>query len=163
VAVYVIPLARQAGLDVGLAHAAVPVALACQMAGGLAATAIAGRVRYLPVFFVCAAVFFATWAVFAFDAPGWLFLGMCGLSGFAAFIAGPFLVPMTVEADPSRRAAMQSGAVQLLAGALGPFLAALVVTEGHVRGVLGLAAALQALGLTVAVVLHRLARTAPTP
>jgi len=161
VAVYLIPLARQAGLDLNAAHAAVPVSLACQMLGGLAATAIAGRVRYLAVFLACAAAFFATWAVYAFAAPGWLFLTMAGLSGFAAFIAGPFLVPMTVEADPSRRAAMQSGAVQLLAGAFGPLLASQVVSEGHVRGVLVLGAVLQAVGLAIAIVLHRLARNAP--
>jgi hypothetical protein len=163
VAVYLIPLARQAGLGVELARMAVPVSLACQMAGGLAATVIAGRVRYLAVFLVCGAVFFGAWGVYAFSAPAWLFLTMAGLSGFAAFIAGPFLVPMTVEADPSRRAAMQSGAVQLLAGAFGPLLASQVVSEGHVRGVLGLAAALQLLGLAVAIVLHRLARTSPPP
>jgi hypothetical protein len=161
VAVYLIPLARQAGLDVGTARAAVPVALACQMLGGVAATAIAGRVRYLTVFLACAAVFFAAWAVYATAAPGWLFLTMAGLTGFAAFISGPFLVPMTVEADPSRRAAMQSGAVQLLAGALGPLLASQVVSEGHARGVLALAAGLQIAGLAIAIVLHRLARTAP--
>jgi len=83
---------------------------------------------------------------------------MTGLSGLAAFVAGPFLVPMTVEADPSRRAAMQSGAVQLLAGAFGPLLASLVVSDGKVRGVLILAAVLQGAGLTVATMLHRLAR-----
>lgn len=163
VAVYVIPLAREAGLDVGAGRAAVSVALACQMVGGLAATVIAGRVGYLVVFLACAVVFYATWGVYGTATPGWLFLTMCGLSGFAAFIAGPFLVPMTVEADPSRRAAMQSGAVQLLAGAFGPLLASQVVNEGNTHGVLVLAAVLQAVGLALAVILHRMARAAPTP
>ncbi len=158
VAVYVIPLARQAGLPVGVGRASISVALACQMAGGVAATALAGRVRYITVFLVSAAVFLATWGVYGFAAPAWLFVAMSGLAGFAAFIAGPFLVPMTVEADPSRRAAMQSGAVQLLAGAFGPLLASLTVHEGDVRGVLILAAGLQLTGLAIAAVLHRTAR-----
>jgi hypothetical protein len=64
---------------------------------------------------------------------------------------------MTVEADPSRRAAMQSGAVQLLAGAFGPLLASLAVTGHSVRGVLVLAVALQAVGLGVSTALHRTA------
>jgi len=158
VSVYVIPLARQADLSVPVGRTAISVGLACQMAGGLLATVLAGRVRYVIVFWVCAAVFAATWGVYALHAPAWLFIGMTGLSGLAAFVAGPFLVPMTVEADPSRRAAMQSGAVQLLAGAFGPLLASLVVSDGKVRGVLILAAVLQGVGLTVATMLHRLAR-----
>ena len=161
VAVYVIPLARQAGLSVGVGRTAITVALACQMAGGLLATALAGRVRYIVVFWVCAAVFVATWGVYAMHPPAWLFVAMTGLSGLAAFVAGPFLVPMTVEADPSRRAAMQSGAVQLLAGAFGPLLASLMVSDRNVHGVLILGVALQAVGLAVATTLHRMARAAP--
>jgi hypothetical protein len=160
VAVYVIPLAKQAGLSVGVGRTAISVALGCQMVGGALATALAGRVRYITVFWVCAAAFGATWAVYAVHAPAWLFIAMSGLSGLAAFVAGPFLVPMTVEADPSRRAALQSGAVQLLAGAFGPLLASLAVTDRNVHGVLVLGVALQGVGLAVATMLHRAARTA---
>jgi hypothetical protein len=156
VAVYVIPLAKQAGLSVAVGRTAISVALACQMAGGALATALAGRVRYITVFYACAAVFFATWATYALHAPAWLFVGVTGLSGLAAFIAGPFLVPMTVEADPSRRAAMQSGAVQLLAGAFGPLLASQAVSNANVHGALILAVVLQAAGLAIATVLHRM-------
>jgi len=156
VGVYVIPLARQADLSVAVGRTAISVALACQMAGGALATVLAGRIRYITVFWVCAAVFVATWTAYAVHAPAWLFIAMTGLSGLAAFVAGPFLVPMTVEADPSRRAAMQSGAVQLLAGAFGPFLASMAVTEHNVHGVLILAVVLQCAGLAVATTLHRL-------
>jgi len=65
-----------------------------------------------------------------------------------------------VEADPSRRAAMQSGAVQLLAGAFGPLLASQAVSEHNVHGVLVLAFVLQGIGLAVATVLYRLGRRA---
>jgi hypothetical protein len=157
VAIYVVPLARQAGLAVGVGRTAISVGLACQMVGGALATLLAGRVRYITVFWVCAAVFVATWAVYAVAAPAWLFVAMTGVSGLAAFVAGPFLVPMTVEADPSRRAAMQSGAVQLLAGAFGPLLASQMVSDHNVRGVLVLGLVLQAVGLAIATTLHRLA------
>jgi hypothetical protein len=155
VAIYVVPLAKQAGLGVGVGRTAISVSLACNMAGGGLATLLAGRVRYITVFWVCAAVFLAAWGVYALHPPAWLFVGMTGLTGLAAYIAGPFLVPMTVEADPSRRAAMQSGAVQLLAGAFGPLLAAMAVSDANVHGVLILAAALQIAGLAVATLLHR--------
>jgi hypothetical protein len=160
VSVYVIPLAKQAGLSVAVGRTAISVSLACQMAGGALATVLAGRIRYIKVFYVCAAVFFATWATYAMHAPGWLFVGMSGLAGLAAFVAGPFLVPMTVEADPSRRAAMQSGAVQLLAGAFGPLLASQAVSNADVHGALILGAALQLTGLAVATALARTRRLA---
>jgi hypothetical protein len=160
VAVYLIPLARQAGLSVTVGRTAVSVALACQMAGGALATVVAGRIRYITVFWTCAAIFLATWGVYAIHAPAWLFIAMAGLSGVATFVAGPFLVPMTVEADPSRRAAMQSGAVQLLAGAFGPLLAALVVSDRNIHGVLILGVVLQGAGLAIATALHRTTRGA---
>jgi hypothetical protein len=157
VAVYLVPLAQQAGLGVPVGRTAISVGLACQMVGGALAAIVAGRVRYITVFWISGAVFLATWGVYATHAPAWLFVTMSGLSGLAAFVAGPFLVAMTVEADPSRRAAMQSGAVQLLAGAFGPLLAAFAVSNHDVHGALALGAALQIVGLTVATVLHRLA------
>jgi hypothetical protein len=158
VGVYVIPLAQQAGLSVAVGRTSISVGLACQMAGGALATVIAGRVRYITVFWLCAAVFAATWGAYAVHSPAWLFIGMTGLSGLAAFVAGPFLLPMTVEADPSRRATMQSGAVQLLAGAFGPLLASMSVSDRNVHGVLILAFALQAAGLAIATGLHRASR-----
>ena len=157
VAVYVIPLAKEAGLSVGVGRTAISVSLACQMAGGALAAALGGRVRYIVVFWVCAAVFLSTWAAYATGAPAWLFVVMTGLAGLAAFVAGPFQVPMTIEADPSRRAAMQSGAVQLMSGALGPLLASLAISGHGVRSVLVLAVALQAIGLGIATALHRTA------
>jgi hypothetical protein len=159
VAVYIVPLARQAGLSVSVGRLAISVGLASQMVGGALATVAAGRVRYITVFWACAAVFLATWGTYAVHAPAWLFVTMAGLAGLAAFVAGPFLIPMTVEADPSRRAAMQSGAVQLLAGAFGPLLASFAVTNQNVHGVLILAVALQGVGLAIAVMLHRAVQT----
>jgi hypothetical protein len=157
VAIYVVPLAEQAGLGVATGRTAISVSLGFNMLGGLLATWLAGRLRYITVFYATAAIFLATWAVYAFHSPAWLFVGVTALAGLAAYVAGPFLVPMTVEADPSRRAAMQSGAVQLMAGALGPLLAALSVREHEIRGVLVLALVLQLIGIAVATGLHRIA------
>ena len=160
VAVYVVPLARQAGLSVGAGRTAISVGLACQILGGVLATVLAGRVRYIAVFWACAVALFSTWAVYALGAPAGLFIAVTGLAGVCGGLGGPFLVPMTIEADPSRRAAVQSGAVQLLAGALGPLLAALVVSERDAHGVLMLAAALLVAGLAIIMGLHRANRGA---
>ena len=73
----------------------------------------------------------------------------------------PFLVPMTIEADPSRRAAVQSGAAQLTGGAMGPLLASRGVGAGSVHGALWLGAALTLAGLAVMAWLHFTSRRAP--
>jgi hypothetical protein len=157
VSVYVVPLAAQAGLSIPVGRTAISVGLACQIAGGLLATLLAGRVRYITVFWVCAVVFLATWAAYGVNSPAWLFVAVSGAAGLCTMMSGPFLLPMTVEADPSRRATMQSGSVQVLAAALGPLLASLVVAERNVRGVLLLGAALLLVGLGVVTALHRTA------
>jgi len=146
VGVYVQPLAHQAGLGSGVARTAVWVALAAQVAGGALATSLAGRMRYFTVFIITSTVNLAVWTLFSQSLSAWLFILANAASGLVALFLGPFLVPMTIDADPSRRAAMQSGAAQLLGGALGPLLASLVVGDNDVRGVLWLAAGLLAAG-----------------
>jgi|SRR5579859_369598 len=159
VAVYVVPLARQAGLSTETGRTAISIGLACQILGGGLATGLAGRVRYVTIFWVCTAGMLAAWAIFALKAPGPLFIAVQGLAGICQSLGAPFLVPMTIEADPSRRTAMQSGAAQLLAGAVGPLLAAFVVGERDAHGVLLLAAMILITAMAVVFGLHRSAAT----
>jgi hypothetical protein len=120
VGLYLVPLAEQAGLGSGVGGAANAVSLAAQVAGGASAIAVAGRVRYFHVFLGGGVAFFAAWSVYGFSAPAWLFIAASALFGFVLVFVSPFIVPMTIEADPSRRTAVQSGAAQLLGAALGP-------------------------------------------
>lgn len=154
VGIYGVPLAVQAGLTVDQSRAAVPVALGCQIAGALLATVIAGHVRYIWIFLGTGATFFALWGALAGHPPFWLVIVLSGASGLAGTLSAPFLIAMTTEADPSRRTALQSGPVQLLAGALGPFAASLAVREHDAHGVLALGAAMQAFGLLIALWVH---------
>ena len=80
-----------------------------------------------------------------------------GAAGFFYMFVVPFLVPLAIEADPSRRAAILSGGVQLLGSAMGPFLASLLVGQHGVRSALDLAAGLIVLAFAIIAVLHRLA------
>jgi hypothetical protein len=155
VGVYIVPLGLQAGLGLPAARLSIPVALGCQIGGAAIATVLAGHIRYIHVFWASGLVFLATWITYAGHPPAWLFLAVTGLSALGGAMAAPFLVPMTIEADPSRRAAMQSGAIQLLSGALGPLVASLAVRDRDAHGVLVLGALLQILGLAVATILHR--------
>ena len=163
VGVYVQPLAHEAGLSADVARTAVWVSLAAQVAGGAMATALAGRVRYYTVFLMTTAAYLGTWVLFGQAIPAWLFITANAVAGLFALFLGPFLVPMTIDADPSRRAAMQSGAAQLLGGALGPLLASQVVGDRDVRGVLWLGAALLFSGLAVVTWLRLTAKPVQLP
>ncbi len=160
VAVYLQPLALQAGLDANVARTALWVSLAAQVVGAATATALAGRVRWFHVFLVTTAATLVVWRLFGMHIPAWLFVGANAVAGLTAIFLAPFLVPMTIEADPSRRAAVQSGAAQLVGGAMGPALAAMVVSDRDVHGVLWLGASLRLTGLAMVGGLHLTHRAA---
>lgn len=159
VGVYLEPLALEAGLDAGVAGAAVWLGLTAQVAGGIMATILAGRVRYFAVFVLATGAYLAMFTLFGRALPGWLFISANALGGVATLFLAPFIVPFLIEADPSRRSAMQSGAAQLLGGALGPLLASLAVGGGDVRGVLWLGAGLLLAGLAGVAAMRLTART----
>ena len=149
VSVYLQPLAHQAGLGAGVARTALWVSLTAQVIGAAAATALAGKVRYFTVLLIASGAYLAVWFIYAHHLSAWLFVSANALAGLVTLFLSPFLVPMIIEADPSRRAGLQSGAAQLLGGAMGPALASLVVGDENVRGVLWLGAALLLVGLAV--------------
>lgn len=147
VGVYLQPLAHEAGLSADVARTSNWLSLGAQVAGASVATALAGRVRYFTVFVASTAGMLVIWWLFGRTIPAWLFIAANTAGGFVSIFLAPFLVPFTIEADPSRRAALQSGAAQLLGGALGPWMASAVVGEAEVRGVLLLGAGLILTGL----------------
>jgi hypothetical protein len=154
IGIYMVPIAERAGLGAMIGGAANSVSLAASVAGGAAAVAVAGRVHYFHVFLVCGAALFLAWGVFAATPPVWLFLGAAAMFGFSLLFIGPFLVPMTIEADPSRATAVQLGPAQVLGGALGPLLAALMVAVFGVHAVIALASGMLASGLLLAAFLR---------
>lgn len=158
VGVYLQPLAHQSGLSADVARSAAWISLAAQVVGGALATALAGRIGYFTVVVVTSVVYLAVWLLLGQPLAAWMFVSANALAGLVGLFLGPFFVPMTIDADPSRRAAMQSGAAQLLGGALGPLLASLVVGDRDVHGVLWLAAMLLALGFCGVAWLRRTAR-----
>jgi hypothetical protein len=162
VGVYLEPLAHQAGLNAGVARTALWTSLAAQVVGGALATAMAGRVRYFTVFIFSSASYLVVWYVLSLKSPGWIFVGANAFAGLTGLFLAPFLVPFTIEADPSRRAALQSGAAQLLGGALGPLLASFVVDDRNVHGALWLGGVMLIVGLAGVAGL-RFTRLAPAP
>ncbi|MBV8681981.1 MAG: hypothetical protein JO111_03840 [Caulobacteraceae bacterium] len=151
VGVYLQPLAHAAGLDAGVARTALWMSLVGQVAGGALATVMAGRVRYLLVFIVGTALTLVIWTIMGLDVPPWLFVADNVFSGVVSLVLAPFIAPMTIAADRSRRAAVQTGAAQLLGGAVGPLLSSLIIGDGPVRGVLWLGSGLVLAGLAMIV------------
>jgi len=149
VGVYLEPLAHEAGLSAGVAGAALWTSLAGQVCGGALATFLAGRIGYFTIFVVGSALSLGIWALLGLHIPAWLFVADNIASGVVSLLIAPFIAPMTIEADPTRRAALQTGAAQLLGGALGPLLSSLVVSEQDVRGVLWLGGGLVLAGLAM--------------
>ncbi|HXC57441.1 MAG TPA: hypothetical protein VNU97_19235 [Rhizomicrobium sp.] len=154
VGVYLQPLAHEAGLDADVARRAIWISLAAQIAGGAASTVLAGHIRWLAVFVGATVVIVGTWAVFLLHPPAWAFIAANALGGFVGIVIAAFIVPMTIQADPSRRAAVLGGSTQVLASALGPFAASFVVADNDVHGAITLGTIALFAGLALVAGLH---------
>lgn len=154
VLVYLQPISLENGLGADVARTSLWVSLAAQVAGGFLATALAGRVHWFTVFCFGTVLFVSGWIVMILHPPAWLFIAANAWVGLVIVLIGPFLVPMTIEADPSRRTAMQSGPTQLLAGALGPLLASFIVSDKDVFGAVWLGTGLILSGLVMMGAIH---------
>jgi len=154
VAIYFVPLAQQAHLSAQVAGVAITASLGVQIVGSAMATALAGRVHYFLVLMFTIVVVLASWASFMAMPPAWLFIAAAMAIGFVALFSSPFQVPMLIEADPTRRAAAQSGGVGLLGGAAGPFLASRAVGDHDVHGVVYLGAVLMIVAMAIYIYLR---------
>jgi hypothetical protein len=154
VSVYLEPLGRQIGLSPGVVRLSLFVSLAAQVAGGVVATLIAGKVGYIRVFAGCVLAYLIAWTVYGLGGQAWMFVSATALAGATTLLLQSFLTPMIIEADPTRRAAMQGGGAQILGGASGPLLAAFLVSDKDVRGVLILGVTALLLGFGMIFALH---------
>ena len=156
---YIVPLALQAGLGDGVAQTAISCALAFEVMGAGVATAISGRAGFMGVIVSSLLVLMASLVVYALRASGGLFVAASASIGFCALLVMPFVVPLTIRVDPTRRAAVQIGAAQLLGGAVGPMLASLVINGRDARGAVYLAEALLVASLCAIVAVGRRTRS----
>jgi hypothetical protein len=159
--VYAEPLSRQSGHPPTVAGVAVSVSLACQVLGGATATLLAGRLRWFPTLLFCALLNVGCLLAFAALPSESLYLLTSGVFGFLWLFSLPFMVPMVIAADPTRRAAVLVGGAELAGGSLGPLLASFVVSDVDVRGALGFGAVALALTVAIAFGLHRRERAVP--
>jgi MFS family permease len=160
--VYAEPLSKQAHHDPSITGLAVSISLACQVAGGAAATLLAGRVNWLWTTLIAAALSAVVTAGLATLPGPEMFLVLSGAFGFLWLFVLPFLVPMVIEADPTRRAAVLIGGAQVLGASFGPFCASMLVTETDSRGALAFGGACLVVAVALALGLHQIRpRTLP--
>jgi hypothetical protein len=152
--IYMEPLSRQAGHPAGTVGLALSLSLAAQVAGGTVATVLAGRVSWFWALILSIGGMIALLGLFAILPGAPIFLAASAAFGFLWIFASPYLTPLAIEADPSRRAAMLGPGAALLGCSAGPFLASLVVSDADVRGCLALGAMLAALSMVIVAGLH---------
>lgn len=152
--VYLEPLAATVGLSPGQAHDAVAAALAMQVVGGLAATLAGERLKASHVLIGAGVINLGLVTALSAHPTGPLFIGLVAAFGFLWLFVLPFHTVLLIAIDPSRRAAMQLGAAQLLGSSAGPLAASLLVGDADVGGAMKLAAAclVAALALILGVV-----------
>jgi len=157
--VYLEPLAAKAGLSPREAGLAVALALGLQVLGGAAATLVGDRAPpahiLIAVGLINAVILAVLWS-----GPGrGLFVACVAAFGFLWLFSLPFQTLLLIRLDPTRRAAMQLGAAQLLGSSAGPLAASLVVGDGEVRRALVLSAVCLAAALTLISLLASRTRT----
>ena len=154
--VYAEPVSKQAGHDPSIFGYAVSISLACQVVGGFAATILAGRINWLWTVVVCTALNVAIlFGYYALPTPE-MFLVLSGAFGFLWMFVLPFLVPMIIEADPTRRAAVLIGGAQVLGCSFGPFVASMLVTEIDARAAITFGGACLVVAVLIAFGLHQI-------
>lgn len=160
--VYLEPLAAAIGLPPRQAHNAVAAALAMQVLGGFAATMIGERLKVGPVLIGAAALNLGLLAALSQAGEGALFIGLVAVFGFLWLFVLPFHTVLLIRIDPTRRAAMQLGAAQLLGSSAGPLAASLLVGDANAAGAMKLAAGclVAALALFVGIIVV-MSRRAP--
>ena len=152
--IYAEPLSRQAGHPLSVASAAFAVSLAAQVAGGAAATALAGRLSWFWSLTISVTLAVGALFVMASLPSATVFLAASAVFGFVWLFASPFLTPLAIEADPSRRAALLGPGASLLGCGAGPLLASFVVSGIDVRPAVWLGVALAVVSLVIIAGLH---------
>ena len=83
-----------------------------------------------------------------------VFLAASAVFGFVWLFASPFLTPLAIEADPSRRAALLGPGASLLGCGAGPLLASFAVRGADVRPAVWLGVGLAVVTMAIVAGLH---------
>lgn len=151
---YLGPIATSNGLSQNVLALAVSAVLAAEIVGALCAALMSKRLPHYPALLLCAVAHGLVLLILSSGPKAPLFILTGVLFGFFQVFLMPFQLPLAIEADPSRRAAVITPGAQLLGAALGPFLCSFLVTQTSSSGVLIVTATCLAAGMVTASLVH---------
>ncbi|MBB6125220.1 hypothetical protein [Sphingobium subterraneum] len=126
--IYSIPLGQQSGIPINTMQFVVGIATGAQILAGVAAITLAARLNATRVvLFTTAMELIAVGVTLTGDSAS-LWIPALLAFAFCWFFSLPFHIAFSIDADPTRRAAVFAGTAQLLGVALGPLLASLVIS-----------------------------------
>ncbi|MCP3734010.1 hypothetical protein M9979_03855 [Sphingomonas sp. RP10(2022)] len=155
-------LASESGLSPATLGIAVSAVLGAEIAGGIAAT-LCARLRYFTALLICLVAYAIVIAALHFRLAATPFILTGALFGFFQVFLMPFQLPLVIESDPSRRAAIVLPGVQLFGAATGPFICSFFVTSSDSRGALTACVIFLAVALAIVAPLHLAHRRRPAP
>jgi predicted MFS family arabinose efflux permease len=161
--VYLEPLGAQAHLSASVVALATPLCLGAQVVGASCATTAANRLPWFAALVVAGLGLVATVMALAALPAATSFLVLETVFGFLWLFFMPFLTPLAIEADPTRRTAVLGPAANLIGAALGPLGASLLVGDSNARAALHLCAALALAGVALIFGLHLVRRRGLSP
>jgi MFS family permease len=151
---YLAQLAGQAMLGPEQAGFAVAAALGSSIIGSGVAAAAAKRISYYAVYLVCLPVNLMVLAALATLPTQPVFMALSVVFGFFWGFFMPFQLPLVIEADPTRRAAIFVPGAMALGAAGGPLLCSFFVNRVDSRGVLLVSGLCLLASFIIATVLH---------
>ncbi|WP_062786680.1 hypothetical protein [Novosphingobium capsulatum] len=149
--VYFEPLGRQAGMTPQQVAFAVPASLGAQVVGGFAAIFLARRLPWFVSLIVSSIALSAVLFILSTPPGATAFFALETLFGAVWIFITPFLTPLSIENDPTRRTALLVPSAVLIGSGLGPLAASTLADDASAGRVLQLCALL-AIGATLLIV-----------
>jgi fucose permease len=149
--VYFEPLGRQAGMTPQQVAFAVPASLGAQVVGGFAAIFLARRLPWFVSLIVSSIALSAVLFILSTPPGATAFFVLETLFGAVWIFITPFLTPLSIENDPTRRTALLVPSAVLVGSGLGPLAASTLADDASAGRVLQLCALL-AIGATLLIV-----------
>lgn len=136
---YLLPLAGARGLTPRAAHSAFVALLIGQIAGGVVAASVSKRLPFAAALGLGALIALSALATFRLSTATWQFLSAAATFGLAFAFAAPFMMPMLLAMDASKRAAGKFMGAALIGSASGPLLVSRIVESTGTQSALYMA------------------------
>lgn len=140
--VYVEPIARAVRVPESVVSFAIAASLGVQVVGAVIMVAVERWVKPVPGLLATAAAFLGVTATFAWVPSQTAFVAATLVIGLLWTFALVLVLPLLLEADPTRKAPMYMPAANLLGSSLGPLVAGALATDANIRPALVVAAVL---------------------